>query len=358
MSRRRWESAGWFFGFLGFATASVGWILAPGAFAYAWLIMLIAWLGWPLGSMGLLLIHALTGGRWGYAIRPQLISGARTVLLLPLLLIPYVFVAPRLYLWLREDQAIHFANALYLNGPAFILRGVVYLAVWCGLEAVIARRLNGADPDQNLARAAPAGLIALAITITFASIDAVMSLDPRFASSVFGLVAIAEMGLFALAVSILAALISGETRPERLRELGRLLLALTILWAYLDFMQLLIIWQSDLPREASWYVVRWSGGWGYVAALIAGSHFVAPFFILLSSKAQRSPGAMASACALLILGALLRSFWLVVPAAAADLRAVVWVAVTAIIGVSGFAIAQAYSASPFIGHIRAARRHV
>jgi hypothetical protein len=358
MSPRRWESAGWLLGFLGFAAASVGWILDPNAFAYAWLIMLIAWLGWPLGCMGLLLIHALTGGRWGYAIHPQLRAGAHAVLLLPLLLIPYVFAAPRLYPWLGEEPATHLANAFYLNRPAFILRGGVYLAVWCGLGAIIARRLRGENADQNLARVAPAGLMALAITITFASIDAVMSLDPRFASSVFGLLAIAEMGLFALAVCILAALISGEARQDRLRELGRLLLGLTILWAYLDFMQLLIIWQSDLPREAAWYVLRWSGGWGYVAALIAGGHFVAPFFILLSAKAQRSPGAMACACALLILGALLRSFWLVAPAAAANLQSVVAIAAAALAGVTGFAIAQTVRAPPAFGQLTTARRHV
>jgi len=356
MSRHRWESAGWFFGFLGLAAASVGWILAPNAFAYAWLITLIAWLGWPLGCMGLLLIHALTGGGWGCAIRPQLLAGARTVWLLPLLLIPYVFAAPRIYPWLQG--VMHLPNALYLNGTAFILRGGIYLAVWFGLETVIARRVRGENRESDLARVAPGGLIALAITITFASVDAVMSLDPRFASSVFGLVAIAEMGLFALTVAILAVLMRHDTRGETLRELGRLLLALTILWAYLDFMQLLIIWQSDLPREASWYVLRWSGGWGYVAALIAGGHFVAPFFILLSAKAQRSPNAMACACALLILATLLRSFWLIAPAAAADFRTVIWVAAMAITGVSGFAIVQGVRASSVIGHAEGARRHV
>ncbi len=196
---------------------------------------------------------------------------------------------------------------------------------------------------------APIGLIALAISITFAAIDAVMSLDPRFASSVFGLVVIAEMGLSALAFCILAVLMGGESRPEKLRGLGRLLLALTILWAYLDFMQLLIIWQSDLPREASWYVARWSGGWGYVATLIAGTHFVAPFFLLLSAKAQQSPGVMACACALLIVGALLRGFWLVAPAAAADLNRIVVIATAALLGATGFAIAQAVRAplAPF-----------
>jgi hypothetical protein len=103
-----------------------------------------------------------------------------------------------------------------------------------------------------------------------------------------GLIEIAEMGLLALSVSIFAAVIGEPPDDEKLRSLGRLLLALLILWAYLDFMQLLIVWQSDLPNEASWYISRSTGGWGIAAALVAGGHFVLPFFALLSPKVQRS----------------------------------------------------------------------
>jgi hypothetical protein len=111
-----------------------------------------------------------------------------------------------------------------------------------------------------------------------------MSLDPHFVSSAYGLIAIAAMGLLALSVSLFAAVIGQPPDEDVLRNLGRLLLALLILWAYLDFMQVLIVWQSDLPNEASWYIPRSTGRWGLIAALIAGGHFVLPFFALLSPR--------------------------------------------------------------------------
>ena len=98
---------------------------------------LLAWLAARMH--GLLLIHALTGGRWGYAIRPQLLAGARTVVAIAALADPLCLRRAATLSLVAEEQAIHLANTLYLNGPAFILRGVVYLAVWCGLRLIIAR---------------------------------------------------------------------------------------------------------------------------------------------------------------------------------------------------------------------------
>src|SRR5438132_2586017 len=140
--------------------------------------------------MGLLLIHALTGGRWGYAIRPQLVAGMRTLLLLPAV-IPLLIVLRTLYPWAGPDVAAHLGNRFYLNLPFFLGRGAVYLIVWLGLAGLILRA------DARLTRIAPAWLILLAITVTFVAIDTTMSLDPHFASSAYGLIAIVEMGLLA-----------------------------------------------------------------------------------------------------------------------------------------------------------------
>jgi len=334
------ETTAWSVGLIGLVGAMTGWALAPQAFSYAWLITLVTWFGWPLGAMGLLLIHALTGGGWGFAIRSQLASGIRALLFAPLMLVPFAATAPRLYPWLRAD-APPLDNAAYLNGPFFTARGVVYLVIWLGLGWRIARVFRRDDVEFALARLAPAGLTLLALSVTFASIDAEMSLDPRFTSSVFGLVAIAEMGLLALAVCVFAAALVAPPEPQALRELGRLLLALAILWAYLDFMQLLIIWQSDLPREARWYSVRWSGGWGALAALVAAAHFALPFFLLLSSRAQGSRAVMTGAPVLLMAGALLRSFWLIAPAADATLKFMPLIVVAALAGVIGATTALA-----------------
>ena len=111
-----------------------------------------------------------------------------------------------------------------------------------------------------------------------------MSLDPHFASSAYGLIAIAEMGLLALSVSVFAAVVGPPLDDGTMRVLGKLLLGLLVLWAYLDFMQVLIVWQSDLPNEAPWYIVRSTGGWGIAAAVVAACHFVLPFFALLSPR--------------------------------------------------------------------------
>ena len=133
MTRHQAERMAWMAGGAGLVGAAIGWIVAPAAFPHAWLAAVTAWLGWPLGCMGLLLIHALTGGRWGYATRPQLVAGMITLLLLPPALIPLMTVLPALYPWLRPDVAAHLDNRFYLNLPFFVARSIVYLIVWFGL---------------------------------------------------------------------------------------------------------------------------------------------------------------------------------------------------------------------------------
>jgi hypothetical protein len=163
------------------------------------------------------------------------------------------------------------------------------------------------------------------------------------------------MGLLALSVPIFAAVIGEPPDDERLRSLGRLLLALLILWAYLDFMQLLIVWQSDLPNEASWYISGSTGGWGIAAALVAGGHFVLPFFALLSPKVQRSRRGIGCVTALLILSEVVRNWWLVVPASGKGFSIV---DVLAMLGVIGIAAALALRASLMPWMPEQVRRHV
>ena len=152
-------------------------------------------------------------------------------------------------------------NALYLDA-AFVLRGVIYLLIWLVLAVLVTRAAANAN---ELARLAPPALILLALTTTFADIDAIMSLEPTFASSIFGLVQISEMSTLSLSIAALGLLFRRRPQPEALRQLARLLLAFVILWSYLAFMQLLIVWQSDLPYEAAWYLPRWRQEWRVTA---------------------------------------------------------------------------------------------
>jgi hypothetical protein len=302
-------------GAIGYGGIALGWAMAPRNFGFGWLAALSVWIAWPLGAMALMLIHALTGGRWGKAIHQALAKGVRSVFLIPLFVVPYALTAQRLYPWLQAG-ATQFDNALYLNGPGFVLRGVIYLFIWLVLAVLVARAADDAD---ELARLAPPALILLALTATFAAVDAIMSLDPTFASSIFGLIQIGEIGALSLAIAALAFIFSATpSDPEALRQIARLLLAFVILWSYLAFMQLLIVWQSDLPHEAAWYLLRWRQGWNVVGGLIVLTHFAMPFFTLLSPTAQHSRKAVGFAAASIIAGGILHQFWLVAPFAGAN----------------------------------------
>ncbi|RBM08844.1 hypothetical protein NJLHNGOC_03595 [Novacetimonas cocois] len=275
----------------------------PHAVFPAWLAVCAAWVGWPLGSMALLLVHALTGGRWGDALGPALRGGIVTLPLGLLALAGVMWGARDLYPWMHPDGPL--SNGFYLNGSFALGRVVLYLLVWGGLGALC---LRGGD----LARVAPAGLIALAFTFGFAAIDLTESLDSRFSSSAYGLIASAGAVLEAFAIAVLME----GTRAAGARvspDLARLMLGLTVLWAYLDFMQFLIIWQSNLPVEAAWYGPRLRGTWGMVAVGIVMLHFVLPFGLLVASPLQARRGVVLTVAGLLVGMETLRNLWLVLP---------------------------------------------
>ena len=284
---------------VGLAGSALGWRLAPAAFAHGWLAAVVAFSGVPLGSMVLLLLHALTGGQWGEALRPGLRVGAATLPLLLLLIVPAFWLLPELYAWARPGAVL--ANGWYLNVSFAAVRGGIYATVWLGVAAaaLILRRLD---------RIAAPALMLLAVTITGAAVDATMSLDPHFTSSLYGMLALAGIASVGLAVAVP---LSGT--PIAGGDIGKLLLALCVLWTYLDFMQLLIVWQSDLTTQTPWYRARTGAGWGWVMALVTLCHSVLPIGLLLSPQWQRDRRVLASVAWLLVGAEILRAWWTVVP---------------------------------------------
>jgi hypothetical protein len=270
-------------------------------------------------------------------------------LLLPAL-VPLLCVAHDLYPWLRQDDTGALANRFYLNMPFALGRGFIYLIAWFGLGTLALRAVQRGGPSPALA---VIGLALLGMTVTFASIDATMSLDPHFVSSAYGMMAAAEAGLLALAISVLAAACDAGMPEDALDDLGRLLQGLLVLFVYLDFMQFLIIWQSNLPREAAWYVARSAGVWGVVAALVALAHFLLPFFALMSPWVRRSRRGIASVAALLIVMEMLRAWWLVLPAGHAGIG---WIAIAAMAAMGGLSAALALS-GPGMRAMRLGVRH-
>jgi len=335
MMLERAELAAWGVGAIGLALALLGWLLEPAVFPHAWLAALSSWIGWPLGSLALLLVHTLTGGRWGETIRPQLLAGVGTLPLLLPALLPLVFVLPTLYPWWHPSPALHLDNGFYLNRSFAVTRAIIYLIVWYGIAAaaMLATRFGRIPPAV-----AVIGLLLLGLTVSFAAIDATMSLDPHFSSSDYGMMAAAEAGLLALSVCVLLVTIGPPLSSDGLNDLGKLLQGLLVLWAYLDFVQLLIVWQGDLPHEAPWYIERASHGWGALAGIVAFGHFLLPFFVLVWPPLRRSRRVLGATASLLIVMEFLRAWWLVLPAAH---RGFSWIDIGSMAAVWGFSAALA-----------------
>jgi hypothetical protein len=269
------------FGFVGLLSGAIGALGNPDQFFRSWLIGFLFCLGVVLGSLGLLMTQHLSGGKWGLVSRRVFEAATRTLPVVALLFIPMLFALPRVFLWARPEAVatdhILQMKAPYLNVRFFILRAVVYFAVWLFCVWLLNKWSAGQDrgevavtpEDTARFRAVSApGLLLLVLTVTFASVDWIMSLDPHWYSTIFGLLTVTGHGLSALAFAILVLALVAPERPlaqwigpAQFHDLGKLLLAFVMLWAYLSFSQFLIIWSGNLPEEIPWYLERIRGAW-------------------------------------------------------------------------------------------------
>lgn len=294
-------------GLLGSVAAVIG-LLTSGAvqFFQSYLFAFLFWIGLSLGSLAIVMMYYVAGGRWALSIQGITAAGARTVWLMLLLFIPILLGLPDLYAWARPEQVAQNEvlqhQSIYLNTPFFIIRAAVYFIIWFGLAFGITRLTARPEvqPDpgsfMRLRRLSTAGLILYVLTMSFAAIDWVMSLQPGWYSSIFGLVIILAQGLNGLAfgVMILWMLLRSkgkmEEKPETgsqiNRDLGAVMLAFVMGWAYMSFFQYLIIWAGNIPKEVVWYYNRLNGGWQLVALLIVIAQFALPFFALLSMRVR------------------------------------------------------------------------
>ena len=270
-----------------------------------------------------------------------------------LLFLPLCLGLPQNYPWAREGEArpAHY-QAHYLNTPFFLIRAGIYFAVWLA----VAFRLNrlSAEEDRTgdpaLARRAQLfsgpGLILYGLTVTFAGIDWVMSLEPRWYSSIFGALLVTAQMLPALAFGIAALTFLATRRevaafatPAVWNDLGNLLLAFVMLWTYMSFSQFLLIWSGNLPEEIVWYVKRSEGGWQFLAVVLAVGYFALPFLLLLSRDIKRHPARLRVVAIALGVMSLVHFFWLVAPAFSPQQFYLHPLDIAALVGVAGLWLA-------------------
>jgi len=306
-----------------------------------------------LGCMALVMLQYLTGGSWGIVIRRITESALRTIPLLAFLFLPILIGIPKLYSWshdevVKADPLLQHKH-LYLNVPFFIVRVLIYFLGWW----IFAHFLNkwsheqdagGRDPrGRRLQLLSGPGLIFYALSVTFASVDWVMSLEPHWFSTIFGLLFVAGQGLSALSLCIALLVIlsdeggplEGVIGPAHLHDIGKLLLAFTMLWAYFSFSQFLIIWSGNLVDEIPWYMERLNGGWQWIGLLLVVFHFAFPFAMLLSQSLKRAGRKLVRIAALVIVMRFVDLFWIVAPGASKGGFQIHWMDFLAPIGIGG-----------------------
>jgi hypothetical protein len=310
----------------------VGRIATPMQFFLSYLVGYLFWLGAGLGCLVLLMLQHVTGGAWGVVLRRVVESGSRTLWLLALLFLPVVVGAAfgGLYLWAQPNVVAHDEDlqhkAVYLNLWFFIGRAALFFSTWWVFAFILNRwslrqDADAAFPARQFRLLSGPGLVLYGFTITFASVDWVMSLNPHWYSTIFPpLFATGQVltGLaFAITVLLLLAAYQPMARvlyPQLLRDLGNLLLAFVMLWAYMGFSQFLLVWVGNLPEETPWYLQRTRRGWEWLAVLLIVFHFAVPFLLLLQRGVKERPRYLA-AIAVLVLGLhCLDVFWWVEPA--------------------------------------------
>ncbi|HTM53807.1 MAG TPA: hypothetical protein VL175_07235 [Pirellulales bacterium] len=313
---------------IGAAIAGLGYYRNPVEFFTAYLFAFLFFWGVSLGSLAIAMLHALTGGEWGYSIRRQLEAAYSTLPLVAVLFIPLAFGLEVLYPWARESlvatDPVLQKKAAYLNPTAWEARAVGYFVLWLGLALAMNRfSVNESivTRQRRLALLAGPGLVIWVLTVTFAAVDWVMSLEPNWSSSMYGVLFVAAQGVSGLALAILVTSRLREREPwrevaqtSRLHDLGNLLLAFVMFWTYVVFMQFLIIWSGNLPEETPWYLRRIHGGWQWIVLALAAFHFALPFLLLLSRNLKRHPRRLAAVATTLLAMRLVDLYWLVMPA--------------------------------------------
>ncbi|MCM3903821.1 MAG: hypothetical protein ND866_19130 [Pyrinomonadaceae bacterium] len=327
----RWQQRALIVGVVFTLLFVVGAFLNRAQFFHSYLVAYLFWTGMALGSLAILLLQHLTGGGWGLVIRRVLEAATRTLPLMAVLFIPIILGAHQIYPWTHHEEmsktpALEQKARLYLNLPFFSGRAAVYFAIWLLLVYLLSRwsREQDVTADRRFAKnmrivSAP-GLLLFVLTVTFASVDWAMSLNPEWFSTIYGLLFVIAWALSAMAfaIAVISFLTNREpmsriVRPNHFQDLGKLMLAFVMLWAYFAFSQFLIVWSGNLPEEIQWYLPRLRGGWGAIAVSVVFFHFAFPFLLLLSASLKRDARKLAVLAVLILVMRLIDMFWMIAP---------------------------------------------
>lgn len=339
------------------AVFAIGFFVDRAQFFHSYLFAFSFWAGISVGSLALLMLQHMTGGGWGFVIRRVLEAATRTLALVVILFLPILLGAHGIYIWTSEHELAEHPmlkeKARYLNLSFFMVRAAIYFAIWLALTYFLNRwsLMQDKTADRQYIKRmrliSGPGMVLFVFTVTFASIDWFMSLEPEWSSTIYGFVFVASWALSALAfvIAIMAWLSNHEPMNSivaqlHFHDLGKLLLALVMLWSYFSFSQFLIIWSGNLPEEIRWYLPRMHGAWGAIALAVVILHFAFPFLFLLSRSLKRNAGKLVIVAVLILVMRLFDLFWTIAPSFTHEHFHVSWMDLVAPIAMGGLWMAM------------------
>jgi hypothetical protein len=302
----------------------------PKQFFFSWLVAFLFCMSLALGALFFVLIQYAAQGGWGIVLRRIGETTFATIPVMALLFVPVLFGLHDLYEWthhevVEQDLLLHWKEP-YLNQPFFLIRAFLFFGLWSFMAIVYYRGSRGQDStgdpavSARLRKFAGPGIIVLALTQTFASIDWIMSLTPHWYSTMFGVYFFAGsfIGFIALlsvvAVGMRSAkLLDAVITAEHMQDIGKLLFAFTVFWSYIAFSQFFLIWYANIPEETIWYKARLEGSWSTVSVLLMAGHFAAPFFYLMGRAVKRRNATLALGGVWLLVMHFVDLHWQVMP---------------------------------------------
>lgn len=337
-------------GIIGLIACAIGFFVNRQEFFRAYLPSWIFWFEIVAGGLGVLMMQYVTGGEWGLLIRRPLGAAARTMYVMAILFIPIALGARYIYSW--TDPAMRgellAARHGYLSYGFWVARAVFYFAVWIvwawRIRALSLRFYEDRAPETELRRRAwaGAGLPMIVLTLTFASIDWQMSVEPRWYSTMYGITFVVSCGLAAYAYVIFLLTQLSKTkamadilRPQHFRDLGNLMLAFVMFWAYTAFSQFLLIWYGNIKEEVPYYLKREHGVWGFLAIMLVLFHFFLPFFMLLMRAIKDRPSTIAIVAVIILVMQYVHTYWLIGPGFYPDHFYFSWMSVASFLAIGG-----------------------
>jgi hypothetical protein len=338
----RLRTRGMVLGAIGLVGMGIGLAMYDRAFfLQSYLIAYMFWTGVTVGSMALLMVQYLSGGAWGLFARRVFEASARNVPVMAILFAPIALSLPVLYEWARPEAAtIHEiqTKAAYLNPQFFLIRAALYFVIWGALTFTLTRGTK----DGRMRVLSGPGLVLYMITVTFMSVDWMMSLNPRFTSTIWGILTVGGQGLSTMAFTILVLAALSRFRPvsevaseENFHDLGKLMLAFVMLWAYFNVSQFIIIYQGNLPEEIPWYLDRITGPWAPVGIAVLVGHFALPFALLLSRTWKRKGTTLARIALFVLVMRVVDLVWTIGPIFRRSGATISWLDFAAVLGLGG-----------------------